>query len=364
MKCKDCSRVIPDGFTDCPWCGAIQAGPAAATPAGLRPIEPAISPVQHFLTAVLLLGSATLFVVVNYLAIMRTDGFLSLANSAHFLGKCAGSIILGAILVFLYYKIRHKKARSSVQLLVIFTVSSLLTLLTLAAPVRHLVAGPDPAMMHHFGDLLKSSNGSTPASAEQTIWDPAARSWYRDLLSYNKQYVSEVSKLDETAKPLYTVESFRDAATVQAMIDQLRARLAVADKYADWEPVFAKMKQYVAAVDASEEDKRKFMVGFESGVPKALAARKSIADKEHAWLHVSLDLYQFTLSKNGTYAVRNGNLVFKKPGDSDTFNQKLAKARTLQTEFLRAYWEVRHTQEAALAQMGLQGSEFDPNRPH
>jgi len=354
MKCKDCSRVIPDGFTDCPWCGAIQAGPAAV-PAGLPTIEPAVSPVQHFLTAVLLLGSAALFVVVNYLAIVRTDGFLSLANSAHFLGQCAGSIILGAILVFLYCKIRRKKARSSSQLLVIFSLSSLLTLLTLAAPARHLTADPSPAMLRQFGDDLKNPKVSNK-------WDAPGRALLMDLLSLSRQYISEVSKLDETAKPLYTPESFRDAATVQQMVDQLHARIAIADKYADLEPVLAKMKGYVAAVDGSETEKREFMEGFESTLPKTRATFKAVKDKEHAWLQVSLDLYQFVLSKNGQYGVQRGNLLFKKTGDADIFNRKLTAAKTLQTEFLRAYWEVRRTQRAMAAQMGLQGTEFDPTR--
>jgi hypothetical protein len=87
-----------------------------------------------------------------------------------------------------------------------------------------------------------------------------------------------------------------------------------------------------------------------------------LKDKERAWLQASADLYQFGLSKQETYALQNGNLIFKKAADSDIFNQKLAKARNLKTEFFRAYGQMRHTQEGMAAQVGLRGTEFDPNR--
>lgn len=363
MNCKECSKVIPDGFTDCPWCGAVPATPAAAPARGTVSTYSAASPGHDFLIGMSNLSSVILFGALNYFAMVRDEGSLTLANFAYFFGRCAGSILLAAVLVFLYFKIRGKKPRSAIQLLMIFSLSSLFTLLAMASPARHGLATLDPATLRHYGDMLKGPDGSIPTSAAQTKWDPAVRSWLKDLISRNQQYVSEISKLDETAQPLYTPESFRDSAMDQQMIDQLHARLAVADKYADWQPVFAKMKDYVAAVNASEKEKREFMAGYESTLPTTRAAHKALADKERAWLLTSLDLYQFALAKAGTYVFQGGNLFFKQRGDSKVFNQKLSKARSLNAEFLRAYWDSRHRQQAMLAQMGLQGTEFDPNRP-
>jgi hypothetical protein len=56
---------------------------------------------------------------------------------------------------------------------------------------------------------------------------------------------------------------------------------------------------------------------------------------------------------------KNGHLIFKEAADSDIFNQKLAEARNLKTEFFRAYGQMRHTQQVMAAQLGLQGTEFD-----
>lgn len=181
----------------------------------------------------------------------------------------------------------------------------------------------------------------------------------RDLVSLSRQYIADVSELDKTAKPLYTVESFHDAATVQQMIDQLHGRMA-ADKYADVEPLLGKMKDYVARVDASEEDRREFLEGFESTLPQTRVRFKAVKDKEHAWLQASIELYHYTLAQNGNYVVHDGNLFFTQRKDSEVFNQKLVKARTLKAEFLHAYGEAKRTQEAAWTQMRLKVTEYDP----
>jgi hypothetical protein len=363
MKCRQCSKVIPDGFTDCPWCGAVLAVPGAARSGNFVASEPAVSTAHNLLIASSIISSGALFGVLNYFATTRSTGPFTLENSAYFLGRCAGAIIVAAFFVFVYCKIRGKKPRGPVQALVILTLASLLTLLTLALPSRPRMKGIDEATVRRYSDVVKSRNTPNSPPAVQTKWDPAARSLMKDIVARNQQYVAEISTLDETAKPLYTVESFRDGTTIQQMIDQLHARLVVADKYTDWQPIFSRMKEYVAAVDTSEDEKRKFMEGYEATLPKTLAACKAISDKEHAWLQASLDLYQFALSREGAYVWQNRSLSFKKRADSDIFSQKFFKARTLNTEFLKAYWEVRQAQEAMMEQIGLQDSEVGASQP-
>ena len=361
MNCKQCSKVIPDGFTDCPWCGATAAIAVGAVSGNFVASEPAVSPAHTLLIASSIVSSGILFVLLNYFAATRSAGPFTLENSGYFLGRCVGSLLLAAIAVLAYGRYRPKKLRVPVQVLVILTLSSLLTLLSLAIPARPRMGAVDEATIRRYSDAAHRRSAPNAPPPVQTKWDPAARALMKDILSRNERYVSEISALDETAKPLYTVESFRDAATIQQMIDQLHARLAVADKYTDWQPVFSKMKSYVAAVDASEDEKHKFMDGYEATLPQTLAVCRAISDKEHAWLQASLDLYQFALSKEGAYVWHSDNLFFQKHSDSNNFRQKFLKARTLNTEFLKAYWEVRQAQDAMIARMGLQGSDLDPS---
>ncbi len=363
MKCKQCSKVIPDGFTDCPWCGAAPT-PVAGAYGNSISAQSSASPAHDLLIASSIVSSTVLFGVLNYFAASRNAGPVTLENCGYFIGHCMGAIILGALVVFAYHKIRGEKTRGPIRALVILTLSSLLTLLTLALPARPRVAGIDPSTIRRYSDVVKSRDAANTPPAIQTKWDPAARALMKDIVARNQQYVAEISALDEMAKPLYTLESFRDPVAIQQMIEQLHARLVVADKYTDWQPVFSRMKEYVAAVNASDDEKRKFMKGYEATLPGTLASCKAISDKEHAWLQASLDLYQFALSREGQYVWQNGSLSFKKRADSNIFSQKFFKARTLNTEFLKAYWQVRQAQQEMMAQLGLSNAEFDSSGTH
>jgi hypothetical protein len=356
MNCKQCSKIIPDGFADCPWCGAAFTEPRIGNAASAI-VES--SPAHRLILAISIASSAILFTIVSYVATNRSNGPISLENSGYFLGHGAGAIVLAALAVFGYSKFRGEKLRGPVQALVILTVSSVLTMLTLLLPAQPRISGIDQTTVRRYTDESYAEKAPNSHPPNCTKWDAAARSLMKDIVARNQRYVSEISALDETAKPLYTPESFRDTTSIQQMIEQLNARLAVADKYTDWQPMFANMKGYVAAVDASAEEKQKFLRDFEASLPKTLAVCQAISAKEHAWLQASLDLYQFALAKSGTYVWQQDNLSFKNRVDSRLFEQKFVKARKLNADFLQAYWQVRQAEQAMMAQLGLQGQETD-----
>ncbi|HTZ49824.1 MAG TPA: hypothetical protein VMH20_19700 [Verrucomicrobiae bacterium] len=358
MNCKQCSKVIPDGFTDCPWCGA----PFGSSAPGPKPPSGSVdtgSSAHQLLIALSLVSSGLLFCVLNYFAMVRSEGELTAANFGYFLLRFVGAIAVAAAVVVLFCKIRDLNPRRPVLSLVILTLSSLVTLATMMFSSQPRLKGIDKATVRRY-----SNEGNRPSPANvpalpPTKWDSATRSLLKDVQARNEQYVAAISGLDETAKPLYTPESFRDAATIQTMLDQLHTRLAVADEYSDWQPVFARMKDYVAAVDASDAEKQKFLAAYHAALPSTLAACKAISAQEHAWLQATMDLYQFALAKQGAYTWHGDQLAFKSHADSIIFRQKFIKARTLNTQFLQAYWQVRQAEEAMLAQMGLQAPAVD-----
>jgi hypothetical protein len=358
MKCSHCAKVIPDGFTECPWCGTASAASSAPATGRYAPPQPEVSSTHALIVAITAVTSGLLFLVFSYFATSRTTGPLSADNWDAFLGRCLGALLLAGLLVFGYCKIRNAKLRGSLQTLVVFTLSSLLTLLTLALPARPRMGAIDPKTIRRYS-AAEPRKAPNTAPVVESKWDAAARSLMKDIQIRNQQYVAEISTLDETAKPLYTIESFHDAGAIQQMIDQLHTRVTVADKYADWEPIFSKMKDYVAAVNASDDEKRRYMAGFNATVPQTLAVCKTISDKEHAWLQASLDLYQFALSKEGAFDWQRDQLSFRNRTDSEAFRKKFIKARTLNADFLKAYWQVRQAQEAMIAQLGLPESRRD-----
>jgi hypothetical protein len=362
MKCRQCSKEIPDRFTDCPWCGAA-AGVGAPDPSRTGGSKDGGSHTYNLLIAISIVTSGLLFIALNYFGTLRTSGPLRLENSGYFVGRLVGALLLGALLVWGYGKIRGTKLRGQVQALLILTLGSLFALVALAIPTRTRLKGIDPATVRKYSNTTPPRKQPKTPPVNHTKWDPAARALMQDVQERNQEYLSDVSTLDQTAKPLYTPESFRDPQAIQGIIDQLHARIAVADKYTDWQPVFSRMGYYVSGVDATDDEKRKFMQSFNASLPNTLKVCKIVSDKEHAWLQASLDLYQFALSKEGSFLWRPDNLVFQKRADSDVFRQKFIRARTLNMDFLKAYWQVKQAQEAMMAQLGLQDSEIDAAQP-
>jgi len=348
MNCKACSKIIPDGFTDCPWCGAA----FGAAQSFRDPSAADDSSSHNLITVGSAFSSALLFLVLTYFSAQRNVGPLSLDNWAYFFGSAAAALLLGAVLVFVFCKIRHQTLRRPIHALLVLTLASLFALLSLALPAKPRIQGIDPVTVRRYEDPT-APKPSNPHPASHSKWDSANRSLMQDIAARNQQYVSEISALDETAKPLYTPESFRDSVTVQEIINQLNARIMVADKFSDWRPVFSRMNDYIASVDATDDEKRKFLQAYQSAMPKTLAVCKEISNKEHAWLQASLDLYQFALAKQGQYTWQKNNLAFAKRSDSILFRQKFFKARSLNAQFLQEYWQVRQAQEAMMAQLGM-----------
>src|SRR5260221_4690814 len=108
MNCQQCSKVIPDGFVDCPWCGAAQQATSTPPTHSLGHTPSASTSNSHPLQWIGFLASFSIFCFLQYVGKLRIDGELTLANSAEFLGRCTGTFVLAAIFVFLYDKIRRR----------------------------------------------------------------------------------------------------------------------------------------------------------------------------------------------------------------------------------------------------------------
>jgi hypothetical protein len=285
------------------------------------------------------------------LSVSRDKAANPLANPAYFSGEWMGTYFWAVIILTIFAVIRQKRVRSSVKFLVVAGPGLLFGLIILAKPSRHLA--PDPAQIQSISQAIKS-----PGTANANKWDLALRPFYAELISRNRQYIDDVSKLDNDLQPLYSPTSFRDAQSIQAILYALDQRLAIADKYAAIQPVFAKVSDYVAQVDATEREKREFLAGFNDTAPKNLTAKKSVSSLEHKWLASAIDLYKFSLAHQGSYIYNSGNVTFKSSVNFAVFKVKLNSSRENYSQFLRAYSASRRAQVAFLAETGLQRSDI------
>jgi len=359
-SCSQCSKVIPDGFTDCPWCGAARQAPPPPPPRAAMPVQPAAasSHPHGLLPWIGFALSLVVFCVLQYLDMQRTMGEVSLANSPYFIGRCAGRIIVAAIVVFLFDRIRHRSPSTPARLLAISSVAVVLTFVSL------LGAAFSSSGDHPFNPLRGlAPSVKNPEPAHLDKWGVAVRPFFVELVSHNRDYVEEVSKLDNDLQPLYSPASFRDAGSVQSILTALDRRLAVADKNADIQPLLAKMPGYIAGVDAPESEKQKFLAGFNESFAKGLASKNSVFALEHSWILSAIDLYQFALARGNSYTYSSGSVLFKNSADAVAFNKKLGDSRQRYAEFLRAYQASRKVQDTLLAQLGLQRSDTAPDPP-
>jgi len=357
MKCPRCSKDIPDGFAECPWCGA---SPSSISAAPVIAARPASSLHGHSNTALAWMSSTlSLFLVLYgaYAASLHKFGMVSLEHSGYFIGACFGPYVVSAILVFAYFWLRRKHPHYSSRLLAISCGASLFAILLLAqtmqTPVARMIRTPAR------GVATAPATAKAAPTRTPTVWDPAIRSTFTDIRSFNDQYLAEISKLDSSALPLYTAESFRDAATIQQMLAQLHARLAVAEKFSNPELSMGKLKEYVAAVNAPETDKRKFLAGFTPPMDRGLQLRKIAAARERDWLLASIDLYEFAQANLSFYTVMSGRVTFARKDLSVKFNQQGQKALRLRAEFLHAQGDFLNGQSILLAQLGLRPSDLD-----
>jgi hypothetical protein len=364
MKCRNCSKDIPDGFTDCPWCGEPQ--PAAAAGASTlvselvarsaaKPVAEALRPTGNAVLAwVSCAISLVLAIFAAYAATLHRYGFLALPDFGYFIGACLGPFLISAILVFAFYYLRHETVHYSSKLLPISLSTSLFALLTLlnaGGPARSV---PDPALATAPGGLARKVIPRPAHTA--TIWDPAMISLYTDLKNSNDAYVAEVSQTDQAAQALYTPESFRDAAAIQQVLAHLRVRLAIAEEYSSVEPQLAKMDGYVAAVNVGDDEKREFLAGFMPGLQESVAYRTAASGYERDWLNASIALYEFMLANHAAYTIsadgKSG--TFRNAALVDVFKKRMQKAYELKQRFLQANGAYLASQRAARAQVGME----------
>jgi hypothetical protein len=187
------------------------------------------------------------------------------------------------------------------------------------------------------------------------VWDPAIIAVYSELKANNEAYVAAVGQLDLTAQPLYLPDSFRDAATIQKILGQLHERLAVADQFASLDPIVAKTPGYVAAVRASENEKRQFLAGFMPTLQQSVDNRKRASALEHEWLRASIALYEFMLANQDGYSISADGKkgTFLKAEVSKQFQSKMQEVQSLKRQFLEANGAYLRSQSAARAQAGM-----------
>jgi hypothetical protein len=299
--------------------------------------------------------SLAVVIFAAYQGASRKFGSVSLEHFGYFIGACVGPYLVSAIIVLIYRLIRRRPVNNTVDLLALFCGASFFAVLSLLNSAR--ATAPLPVAGAAFAPQTLRQPFEKPNAPLRapTIWDPAVISLYTDLKSANDTYVAAVSRLDLTAQSLYLPDSFRDAPAMQKILAQLHDRMAVADQFSSLDPILAKMPSYVAAINASETDKRQFLANFMPTARRSVADRNTASAYEHDWLRASIALYQFMLANQGAYAISSDGAkgAFYRPEVSSQFQTKMRNVQRLKQRFLQANQAYLANQSAARAQLGM-----------
>lgn len=355
-KCRQCSKIIPDGFVDCPWCGAKQSPTLPPTAF----VEDGLSEGRKALYFILWLASTSLVFLSCWIRVRMETIDRGPEYLGRLIGACAVTFLIPVLGVFLYYKFRHRDAPDAKKLMLISTWALIPAFLGLSNAISQ-QGIRNAAEVRHVGELLKYSASKGP-NAVRDKWDRAIVQVFSDLLALNEQYVSDVSKTEIEAPKLLTLESFRDAKTIRQESSRVRALLEINEKYASVDSL-EKMKSYVNQMDASSEEKRQFLEGVASSTQGFAAKRQRVSVLERTWLRTASELYEFALTHEKEYSWEGKHLIFRNDDTLKIFNSKLTEARKQYSDFLQAHHDFRQSQDAAMAQVGLQRSDFLPTKP-
>lgn len=307
--------------------------------------------------------SVPLVTFAAYSATLKRFGTVALENYGFAIGGFVGPYLVSAIVVFTFFWIRKSKPHYSSKLLGVACGASLFAILSLVGSMPS-SAGIDSRTSRTGANPVRGSVPPMARSVAASKWDPTIRAFFADLHAFDEQYLLEVGQFDNSSLPVYTPESFRDTATIQQILSQLHGRLTVAEKFNSIEPLFTKMPDHAMVIDASEEEKKAFLEHFGASTRKDLGARKVVADTEHDWLTASISLYEYTLSRQGGYVLRDGNLIFKSNAAAGEFNRKSQDSQRLRAQFYYAYRAAQNQLATVMAQYGLQPSDFDTSTRH
>lgn len=316
---------------------------------------------RKLLYAALSVLSVSVVISANYVGAKMFSGDPEPLYSGYFFGRCVGSFFLPAIVVLLYYKVRNKSAHNLTKLLLICTGALLPAFAGLSGAVQSR-EDESKAAIQHVRDMARASEKPAAVNVVQDKWDRVMVQYLSDLRAFNDQYVADVSKTDSDAPQLLSLDSFRDAATMQRELACVQARLDINAKYASLDPLLAKTKGYVSAVDASDTEKREFLENFTSEAQRLLDVRKSASDLERTSLLGSNDVYQYALAHQNEFTISRTKIAFRNKTTARTLDNKLGKARAQYAVFLRRYAEFHQYQDAALAQMGVSAADLPPTK--
>jgi len=314
------------------------------------------------LFGVLAIFCSGLAVWLSCLRTLRRADTLNAESFGYLIGSCLVPFAIGIFITYLIKRARRLPLARPIRFFSISAIALLMSLLS-AAGSRNNLNSLDPATRREVGDLLRQAGGAKKNTADMHWWDAPIREMAQELISRNQQYISEIGGLDSSAiKNLYATDSYAGKAHMGKVVVQLRAASEVDAKYSSVEPIFKKMRERVASVNASELEKSHFLDGFDGSLHRSLEPRNKLMRSEKEWMDSSIQLYEFMMANSDHYSIRDAKLYFDSTALMEDFEKRQSQAVALHQDFLKAKAAFEEDRKNSLNQLGVSPSEFTPSQ--
>jgi hypothetical protein len=304
-----------------------------------------------------------LTIAIGYFRATRWAGGMNAESFGYMMGSCLTAGLLSLLVVFLVNRSRQEKLDGARKHLALAWLACGLSLFFLAISGGEARSVTDSRQMLRLGQLMKEAAGTQPASKNREWYDGPCRDFFHDLLDRNEQYAAEVSALDSSAvKDLYSAASYTSKGHMEKVLEQLRATVAVEEKYASIEPIMKTMEARIDATEASMRQKADFLKGLRSSYDLSIKPHTDLVRMEKTWIDTTIDLYEFTTEHSAAYSVRSGKLYFKDAEIRGEFLSRQSKAIALHEDFLKAKAALQDSRKNKLNELGLSTSDFTPSQ--
>ena len=250
-------------------------------------------------------------------------------------------------------KVRHPNRFALVFCLIsgIFSLGNAASMLSFETPQQR------------FTRLMREAAGVQPVSHKgfpsQRRLDDAIRSQYGKMLQLNREYMAQVSKLDNSkVKEINTAKAFASAEIAQPALDQLHALYdADAAHERDVQNTLNGLRNVFNDVRPAAE-REAMLKGFDESLAQQNVRRQQLLDLEKAWIDSVDDEHAFAAAHRDTFRLVGASLVIADPEVRAEFNGKIRLQEENRKAFLKQQAESSKSTSESLGKMGLSGKDI------
>jgi hypothetical protein len=354
MICPNCGKENVSAFGYCVACQRplSTVGGAAAMP-GLAPV---MDPASRVMSVPARVFIAITILVALAVAITKpvNPGDASMQMGEH-IGALLALVGLPALIAYLVAgrkKVRHPNRFALVFCVIagIFSLGNAASMLSFETPQQR------------FSRLMREAAGVQPVSHKgfpsQRRLDDAVRSQYGKMLQQTRDYMEQVSKLDNSkVKEINTAKAFTSDEIAQPALDQLHALYdADAAHEREVQNTLNDLRHVFEDVQPAAE-RESMLKGFDESLAQQNVRRRQLLDLEKAWIDSVDDEHAYAAAHRDSFRLAGHSLIIADPAVRTEFNEKIQLQEENRKAFLKLQAEFSKSTAESLGKMGLSGKD-------